>query len=748
MTTSKNHPGIDRELKDTGSFDILLEYLQNFYSKEDVAIVEKAYKLAFDAHKGVVRRSGEAYITHPIGVAYILAQLKLDVASIIAALLHDTVEDTLVTTKDIHKVFGSSVAGIVEGVTKITQLNFRHTHEKQAENIRKMIVAMGSDVRVILVKLADRLHNMRTLNYMSYEKQARIAHETLDIYAPLAGRLGMSSIKVELEDLSLKYAYPDEFHFLKEKVKEKRKDRVAYIENFKLTLTRSLEARVHFNFNIQGRSKHLYSIYKKMQTSNLPYEQIYDILAFRICVGSIKECYETLGIIHSLWRPIPGRFKDFVAMPKANNYQSLHTTLIGNDGERVEVQIRTDEMHELAEWGIAAHWEYKANAYSKNMDTKDTPDVVKKFNWLRELIQMNQETYNSDEFLENMKSDLLESEIYVFTPKGEVKEFPSGATPIDFAYSIHTDVGNHIVSACVNKKVVPLRYVLQNGDTVEVVTSKNQSPSKDWLKFCATSKAKSHIRSVIKKEQRHMSQKIGQDMLERFFKKKSSKLSAYTSAEGFAEYLQKQGCHKLEDLFIKIGFGRLEPSLVYKDLTPKEEGEIKKPISEVEHLEKRIEHSNKQKSSKSDKSGVQVGGENDILVRFAKCCYPIPGDSIVGFVSVGRGISIHRADCEKTFNIDSGRYVEVNWNAANTSLTHRVRLCVVSFNLPGILAKMGDVFSAADANIENLKASSTLDNRAISYFDIQIKNLDKLQKLLLEIKKIKGVIQVSRDHRV
>ncbi|MBE8162513.1 MAG: bifunctional (p)ppGpp synthetase/guanosine-3',5'-bis(diphosphate) 3'-pyrophosphohydrolase [Bdellovibrionaceae bacterium] len=712
-------------------------------------MIEKAYQMAQKAHEGVVRRSGEEYITHPIGVAYILAQLKLDVASIIAALLHDTVEDTLITTEDILKVFGSSVAGIVEGVTKITKLNFRHTHEKQAENIRKMIVAMGSDVRVILVKLADRLHNMRTLNYMSFQKQGRIASETLDIYAPLASRLGMSSIKIELEDLSLKYAHPDEYHFLKEKTKERRKDRLSYVENFKLTLIKNLENRVDFSFDIQGRFKHLYSIYKKMKISNLPYEQIYDILAFRICVSSIKECYETLGIIHSLWRPIPGRFKDFIAMPKVNNYQSLHTTLIGNDGERVEVQIRTHEMHELAEWGIAAHWEYKANSYSQDVNSKNAPaaDVAKKFNWLRELIQMNQETYNADEFLENMKSDLLESEIYVFTPKGEVKEFPVGATPIDFAYSIHTDVGNHIVSACVNKKVVPLRYVLQNGDTVEVVTSKNQAPSKDWLKFCVTSKAKGQIRTVIKKEQRIMSQKVGQDMLERFFRKKSQRLSRYTEGVSFTEYLQKQGCQKLEDLFVKIGFGRLESSLVYKDLVPKEEEQVKS-TSEIETLEKKIETSNSTKKSKKDRSGVQVGGENDILVRFAKCCYPIPGDPIVGFVSVGRGISIHRADCEKTFNIDSGRYVEVNWDQKTENITHRVRLCIVSFNLPGILAKMGDVFSAADANIENLKASSTLDNRAVSYFDIRIKNLEDLQKLLIEIKKIKGIIQVSRDHRL
>lgn len=743
MKVSQSHQEIDKELKDTGSFDVLLQYLKNFYSKEDIAMLEKAYQVAKKAHQGCVRRSGEAYITHPVGAAYILAQLKLDVASIIAALLHDTVEDTLLTTEDIKKNFGSSVSNIVEGVTKITQLKFRHTHEKQAENIRKMIVAMGSDVRVILVKLADRLHNMRTLNYMSYQKQSLIARETLDIYAPLASRLGMSSIKTELEDLALKYAHPDEYHFLKEKVKEKRKDRSAYIEKFKNILTKKLEDRVVFDFDIQGRSKHLYSIYKKMEASNLPYEQIYDLLAFRICVSSIKECYETLGIIHSLWRPIPGRFKDFIAMPKVNNYQSLHTTLIGNDGERVEVQIRTKEMHELAEWGIAAHWEYKTSSYFKNINSKNTPEVVQKFNWLRELIQMNQETYNADEFLENIKSDLLESEIYVFTPKGEVKEFPVGATPIDFAYSIHTDVGNHIVSACVNKKVVPLRYILQNGDTVEVVTSKNQHPSKDWLKFCVSSKAKGQIRVFIKKEQRSTSKKIGQDMLERYFKKKSQKLSKYIVTSSFNDYLHKQGCQKLEDLFIKIGFGKLEPSLVYKDLIPKEVKD--EPISEITSLEKRIESSSDKKINK-DQSGVLVGEEEDVLVRFAKCCYPIPGDSIVGFVSVGRGISVHRADCEKTFNIDSGRYVEVNWNK-NKNSNYSVRLCVVSFNLPGILAKVGDVFSAADANIENVKARSTLDNRAISYFDIQIKNLDILQKLLVEIKKIKGVIQVNRDYK-
>jgi guanosine-3',5'-bis(diphosphate) 3'-pyrophosphohydrolase len=434
--------------------------LKDNYTAEEIELIKLAYDFSEKAHEGQIRRSGEPYIAHPLSVAAILSDLKLDYATVATGLLHDTVEDTDVTLKDITEKFGENVAHLVDGVTKITQMKFRNTHEKQGENIRKMIVAMGKDVRVVLVKLADRLHNMRTLTHMPFKKQSRIATETLDIYAPLASRLGINSMKVELEDLSFRYAYPDMYYELAQKVARKKKEREKYIEDVQRQLAKEIKLKSKAHFEISGRPKHLYSIYKKMQMRSIDYEQVYDVLAFRVCVGSIPECYEILGLVHAMWKPIPGRFKDFIAMPKANNYQSLHTTVIGPQAERIEIQIRTTEMHIIAERGIAAHWNYKEQARGENGEGSG----LEKYNWLRELISLHKQADTSDEFLETIKSDLFESEIYVFTPKGEVKEFPEGASPIDFAYSVHTDVGNSVVAARVNGKLVPLKYKLQNGD--------------------------------------------------------------------------------------------------------------------------------------------------------------------------------------------------------------------------------------------------------------------------------------------
>ncbi|MCJ8275512.1 MAG: bifunctional (p)ppGpp synthetase/guanosine-3',5'-bis(diphosphate) 3'-pyrophosphohydrolase, partial [Bdellovibrionales bacterium] len=532
----------------------LCEKILSYYPNADIERVQQAFLFSKKAHEGQFRRSGEPYITHPVGVSEVLAELKLDLPTIMTGLLHDTVEDTDVTLEDIEKNFGKVVAELVDGVTKITQLSFRNTHDKQSENVRKMIVAMGKDVRVILVKLADRLHNMRTLGHMPYEKQMRIGQETLDIYAPLASRLGISAIKVELEDLSFRYTHPDRYYELVQKVAKKKKEREKYIDEVKKLLHSELGEQFKGTFEIQGRPKHFYSIYKKMAASNLDYEQVYDLLAFRVVVDSVPHCYEILGHIHTLWKPVPGRFKDYIAIPKANNYQSLHTTVIGPGAERIEIQIRTNEMHLVAEQGIAAHWKYK------NSDKVDIK-LGEQMEWLQELVSLHQQSATSGEFLENVKTDLFDSHIYVFTPKGEVREFREGATPIDFAYSIHTDVGNACVAARINGKMVPLRTKMQSGDTVEVLTSKNKTPSKDWLKYCVTSKAKSKIRAFVQEEERKRARQIGADLLEKEFRKYGMNLSKNINDQKIMtnDELRKSEANDLEDLLVSVGYGKILP---------------------------------------------------------------------------------------------------------------------------------------------------------------------------------------------
>ena len=537
---------------DPENIDELVQSIRSYNSDIDEELIREAFAFSEKAHDGQLRRSGEPYISHPLGVAGILARLRMDSATVITALLHDTVEDTDVSLDDIEKKFGETVRHLVDGVTKLTKMQFRHTHEKQGENIRKMIVAMGKDVRVILVKLADRLHNMRTMKHMPYEKQKKKAQETLDIYAPLAGRLGIMSLKVELEDLSFRFSQPDQYYDLVQRMDKKKTEREKYIAEFRELLKSEVKSRTSFDFDVYGRPKHLYSIHKKISQRNLDYDQIYDLLAFRVIVSTVPECYEVLGVVHSIWKPIPGRFKDFIAMPKTNNYQSLHTTVVGPGGERIEVQIRTQDMHEIAEWGIAAHWKYK----EKKADGQIGNIAVDKMNWLRELVSIHQQTGDSDEFLENIKTDLSESEIYVFTPKGHVKELPEGATPIDFAYSVHTDVGNSIVAARVNGRIVTLKYKLRNGDTVEVITSKTQVPNKDWLKYCVTSRAKSKIRAVVKEEQRKRAQELGAEILERSFRKEGLPTQKLFKGPEFEKLLKDEGCGNLEELHIRLGYGK------------------------------------------------------------------------------------------------------------------------------------------------------------------------------------------------
>lgn len=731
----------------TESIEEVLEKVKSYDPSADLAAIEKAYRFSERAHDGQFRRSGEPYVTHPLGVAAILAELRLDVATIITGLLHDTVEDTHATLEDVEREFGKTVAELVDGVTKISRISFRNTHEKQGENIRKMIVAMGKDVRVVLVKLADRLHNMRSLSHMPYEKQVRIAQETLDIYAPLAGRLGIMSIKIELEDLSLRYSKPDMYYQLASQVAKRKAEREKYIDDVKRLLTTELAGRTKIKFEIFGRPKHLFSIFKKMQARQLDYDQIHDLLAFRVVVDSVGECYEVLGLVHSLWKPVPGRFKDFIAMPKVNNYQSLHTTVIGPGAERIEIQIRTRDMHLVAERGIAAHWKYKEAGGSRAPGTAGSGMTSdQKFNWLRDLVSLHQQVGNPDEFLETVKTDLFDREIYVFTPKGEVRELPDGATPIDFAYAVHTDVGHRCSGAKVNGRIVPLKHRLRNGDTIEVITSPNQQPSKDWLKICVTTRAKSKIRWWVTNEERKRAAELGRDILDKEFAKYKLPKDRYLRPSSELDRIAKHfKVHDLDDLYVQIGYGKI----VAGDVVHTFEPELKVAAAEAEKpknfLQKVFSSAGKQ-SAKSPRSIIKVDGMDDLLVRFARCCSPIPGDPIIGFITRGRGITVHRVDCEKAFEVDNERRIDVDWTVASApeGMSRNVRLRVISQDIPGLLKSMSEAFATRSVNILNVQARTTKDRKAVCQFEVAVRDTNHLTSVIADLQKIPGIIAVER----
>ena len=711
--------------------------LSSHYSNSSIQKIKKAYEFSKEAHKGQLRQSGESYISHPLGVAFILAELHLDTATLITGLLHDTVEDTDITLEQIQSEFGSSVEKLVDGVTKISKMSFRHSYYKQGENIRKMVLAMGKDVRVILVKIADRLHNMRTLHHMPNKKQTLISQETLDIYVPLASRLGMGSIKIELEDLSFKYLKPESYCDLVEKINKKKKDRERYIEERKEFLRENIQKEVSFKIEVFGRFKNLYSIYKKMEMQKISYHQIYDLMAFRICVEKASECYEVLGVIHSMLKPVPGRFKDFIAIPKKNRYQSLHTTVIGSTGEKIEIQIRTHEMHKVAEWGISAHWRYKEGKQD-NVSFLEKKSI-EKFNWLRELVHMHQQVDNTEEFLENIKTDLVEDEIYIFTPKGDVKEFPRGATPIDFAYSIHTDVGDHIASARVNGKLVSLRSKLKNGDTVDVMTSRHRSPSKDWSKYCVTAKAKSRIRQYIRSEQRKRAYQMGYELLEQKLHK--MKLSPEKCLVGpkFEKFKKEHGCSHIDEVYIRIGYGKIQCKKLIDALISKKDRES---YLGLKLLEKGLTLLKREKKSTSL---IEIDGMSHLLVQYAKCCDPIPGDAITGFVTYGRGITIHRSNCKRVFDLDKERYVNVSWSRSiNDEIRRIIQIQVICFNSKGLLKSMSEVIYSCDVDVMGGNIKTTSDNNAICDFRVSIKNSEQVEKVLMALRKLKGVINVKR----
>ncbi|MBW1802132.1 MAG: bifunctional (p)ppGpp synthetase/guanosine-3',5'-bis(diphosphate) 3'-pyrophosphohydrolase, partial [Deltaproteobacteria bacterium] len=624
--------------------------LLGYHPKADITLVEKAYVFSAKVHQGQIRLSGEPYLSHPLEVAHILTKMKLDVISVVAGLLHDTLEDTDAELSEIKRLFGQEAANIVDGVTKISKMEFTSREERQAENMRKMILAMATDIRVILVKLADRLHNMQTLGFQTPEKQKRIASETLDIYAPLAGRMGIYWIRSTLEDLCLYYLEMEIYEQIKTGIAERREGREKFIREVKSLLIDKLK-EADINATIKGRHKHFYSIYRKMRDQNLSVDQVYDALAFRVIVNSLRECYEVLGLIHAMWKPLPARFKDYISLPKANMYQSLHTTVIGPLGQRMEIQIRTWEMHRIAEDGIAAHWKYKEGLAADNTDEKQ-------FSWLRQLLEWQQNLKDPTEFLETVRMDLFPNEVYVFTPRGDVKRFPKGSTPIDFAYGIHSEVGEKCAGARVNGKMVPLKHHLNNGDIVEIITSAKHHPSKDWLDIVKTSKAKTKIRNWIKRQERDLSINLGKEMIEKALEQSQINLPNIMKSEQIAAIAKDYSLQSVADLLANIGYGKLSVNQVIGRLKPILGIEEEKPPGIVSKMVSRMKR-------KKSTRGIKVKGLDDMLVRFANCCHPLPGERVVGFITRGRGVTIHKSSCRHVLDSDQGRLVEVLWEPSD-----------------------------------------------------------------------------------
>jgi GTP diphosphokinase / guanosine-3',5'-bis(diphosphate) 3'-diphosphatase len=712
----------------------LLTIVTKHNPKADLGLITRAYRFTEEAHKGQKRKSGEPYLVHPVGVARVLADYQLDTATIVTGLLHDTVEDTIATLDQLDKEFGPEIAGLVDGVTKLSKMTFKTSEEKQAENFRKMILAMAKDLRVILVKLADRLHNMRTLQHMKPEKQVQIAQETLEIYGPLANRLGLSSMKRELEDLSLRYTKPEIYFKLVALVEKRLQERQDYVKDVQAMVQSALTSHGYTSAQVTGRPKHFYSIHQKMEKRNLSYDQIYDITGFRIIVDSVEECYGCLGLIHSLWTPVPGRFKDYIAIPKANFYQSLHTTIVGPHGEKVEFQIRTRQMHETAERGIAAHWAYKeGGTNSRDME---------RFKWLSRLVEANQDLGDPNEFLESVKLDLFSEEVYVFTPKGQVMEFPSGATPLDFAYAVHTDVGNRCIGAKVNNRMVPLKYKLRSGDTLEILTSPSQTPNKDWLKIVKTGRAKNKIRQHIKMVEHERSLATGEMILEKELKRLDFKLKTLASDGTLQRIAENFGFRTVQDLLSAVGYGKISPSKIITRINPKEKEEKKESEEEKKPgMLQRFFQAAKTKTP--DRHVVKVKGVEDILVRFARCCNPVPGDPVTGFITRGRGISVHSRNCPKVFDSDPHRLVDIEWDLSSQS-TRSARIRIVCEDRAGLLADMSQVIKEQKVNITRAQIGTTRDKKAVCHFTVAISSLNQLKQVISTLEGVPGVILVER----
>jgi GTP pyrophosphokinase len=716
----------------------LLTRVQGYHPAGDLDLIQRCYAFAAKAHDGQLRRSGDPYVIHPLGVASTIADLKLDVPSVCAGLLHDCVEDTSATTDEITKEFGAEISFLVDGVTKLGKIPWTNREERQAENFRKMLLAMARDIRVILIKLADRVDNMRTLDAMPPEKQERIARETMEIYAPLANRLGIQWIKVELEDLSFKYLQPKEYQDLSEKVTAYHKERQKYIDEVSKVLHDEM-LQNGIECNVYGRPKHLWSIFQKISKTGRELEQLFDIVAFRVIVENVRACYETLGVVHSKWTPIPGRFKDFIALPKPNMYQSLHTSVIGPRGERMEVQIRTADMHRVAEEGIAAHWRYKeGRPATDGGGGKDEKDA-KRFAWLRQLMEWQRDLKDPTEFIETVKMDMFADEVYVFTPKGDVKALPKGAIPIDLAYAIHTEVGHHCSGARVNGLIVPLRYALRNGDTVEIITSPNQKPNKDWLKYVITSSAKAKIRNYLRQAEREKSKQLGKELLEREFRKYGlafAKVQKSGELDKAVEHFKLQG---QDELLITVGYGKILPADVIEAVVPEDKRKvIPEPEPSTNPVVQLI-----RKVTRRQTAGIKVAGEDDVLVRYGKCCSPLPGDPIVGFITRGRGVTVHTLGCEKALEQDPERRVEVEWDG-RFKQPRPVSIQIVTADKPGLLASISQSFNDLGINISQANCRSVDDNKAVNTFQFSVNDLEQLKTVIRALQKINGVYSVSR----
>ena len=715
----------------TDSLHEITEALRGYHPDPDVDIVKKAYVYANRVHDGQRRKSGEPYVVHPLGVAEIVTQLKLDEASICAALLHDAVEDTPATLDEVRQLFGEEIAGIVDGVTKLSKVAFRSREDRQAESFRKMLVAMSRDLRVILVKIADRLHNMRTLEHMKPEAQQRIAQETLDIYAPLSGRLGIHWIKEQLEDLSFKYLLPEEYKSLAKQIAKTRRERERYIASVVQVLKTKLSSADLADAQVAGRPKHLRSIHRKMQQQNLPFEEIYDLIAFRIYVDAVTQCYEALGVVHSTWRPVLRRFKDYIAVPKQNSYQSLHTTVVGPAGELLEIQIRTHEMHLMAEYGVAAHWKYKEGGLG--LEPKD----AEKFAWLRQMLEMQRDLADPTDFIETVKVDLFGDEIFVYTPRGDVRVMPSGSTPVDFAYQIHTEVGHRCTGAKVNGQLVPLRQALSNGDVVEIMTSEGHRPSKDWLAFVSTSRARTKIRQVVRQEQRERSREIGREVVEKELRKRGKSLAKLLKTHEMDRVSTELKCHGPDELFLHVGFGRITPERVVEVVLAPEAEEEAEPIQPTA-IGKLL-----RKLTRQDSSAVRIAGFDDVLLRYAKCCTPVPGDQVIGYITRGRGVTIHRRSCRAALDVDPERRIDVEWDTT-TRTRHPVTVRVHCADLPGLLTKITQAFSATGVNIAEATCRTTEDRRAVNDFRVLVKDVSQLNGIIRKIGGINGVYSVER----
>lgn len=718
----------------------ILDKVTAYAPGADLDVVQRAYLVSARCHAGQVRKSGEPYLVHPIAVADILADLHLDVETISVGLLHDVIEDTLITFDELKLDFGQDVAEMVDGLSKIAKMQFRSKEEAQAENFRKMMFAMTKDVRVILVKLADRTHNMRTLQHMSSDKQRRIAQETLDIYAPIANRLGIQRLKIELEDLSFQYLHPEIYQLIQQKLESSGEERQAHMERIKGLLSKSM-LQNELECVVSGRVKHPYSIYRKMVRNQVEFEQVYDLTAFRITVDNLGQCYQALGIVHSMYRPISERFKDYVAVPKANGYQSLHTTVIGPKGEHIEVQIRTRNMHAIAETGIAAHWRYKEGKLSISREE------IEKVARLRQLYEMAKEVKDPAEFMQSVRNDLFTEEIYVFTPAGEVKEFPEGSTPLDFAFSVHTEVGLRCVGAKINGRIVPFNYQLRSGDAVEILTNPTAHPNSDWVNLVVTSRAKNKIRAYLRQAERDRARQLGLEVLEKEFKKYGLNLNKAVKENEFSKILDRYHLRTMDELYEGLGSGKLPLDKTVAEVIPADVIEklnaqlAKKNASPgiVDRLKERLLPTKKASSS----SPVTIRGEGDIMVNFARCCNPLHGDPILGLITIGHGITVHSATCPNALNMDESRRIEVAWDEA-VKMPRNVRVRVICVNRSGLLASMTKTISQESVNITSAECRVIEDEKAVNNFDVTVSDRATLQRVMLALERIRGVISVER----